>query len=273
MAKFLCTMIFNQGRYGWTESWYRDSSDYFTALQALTNLATRRTSLLGSGARIEVAKVSDVEAVGDSKDSTIGLDGMIQQLGADTPWNAIYARINAGGLYRRQMWLRGIPDAWIALTAGNPNVNPLDGILSSAFNTFKNYLVSQAWLLRVILKTGAGATETTVTAFSINGDGKMVFNVAGVPGGPGDTFRIKYAVGPNPKLVNGVYTIQSNLAGVITTTTTAPDGLVPGDYNGMKHRPRIISYESITDGVIKRCGKRSTGRAFFVQAGRRPVRG
>lgn len=271
MATYQCVFIFNQGRYGWTETWYKTGSTHEAVVPLSTTLATRRTRLLATGASIEAVRISDVTIAGDSVAFPLGKDGTVQTQGADTPWNAIYCRVNSGALYRRQLWLRGIPDVWIELENGNVLRNTVAGALNTAFNAFRTTLVGDGWLMKCIQKDGPGATFIDVTAFSLNVDGFLQFSIAGLAGVPGDTFRISKAQGPNPKLVNGVYTIRSNNGAVVVSTYKPGEAFDPADYANLKAKPRIIQYNGISDGRIMRPAKRSTGRAFFVQRGRRPV--
>jgi len=220
MPKFQVTFVFNQERMGWSETWYLDQSNYDLALVSATNTATRRSMLLGAGPKLEYIRVSDVLVPGDSKVTKVGVDTVTQTDTADTPWNAIYCRFNAGPLYRRQVWLRGIPDDWIRLINGAPNQNISPAAMNSAFNTFKNYIIAQGYMLKCTKKDGIGGTDISVTGMSADPDGLLRFAVAGGAGNPGDTIRIRKFTGPDSKFLNKIWTVVKN-DGV---NITVPDG-------------------------------------------------
>jgi len=269
MATYQGTLIFNQGRYGWTETWYLTQSTYLDAQTKIVNYGTTRVKLLGIGARIEAARVSDVAFLQDSLFVPLGLDGTGQGTDADTPWNAILGRFDGGPLYRRQFWMRGVPDDWIILTGGNPNVNPVVAALNSAFGAVRASILANGLQLKVIKKDGAGGVPIDVTGISLDANGFLQFNIAGLTGGPNATFRISGMQGPDPKIVNGVYKIKSNNAALVVTTFKPGVGFDPTDYAAGTAKPRIVEYISVTGGQILRTSKRSTGRAFFVSRGRR----
>lgn len=269
MPTFKITYVFNAHRYGWSETWYTTVSTHDIALQAAKSVAPKRARLLGNGNVLEMARVSDVDIPQDSKVYFFGGDQAVQVDDADTPWNAILARVEAGPLYRRQCWLRGIPDSWIVLQSVN-GINLPPGALNQAFNQFKIAILANGFALRVIDKSPPNGTPVDVTAIANGAEGKVALSIAGIVGGPGKEVRIKGFIGPDKFLLNGVHKIISNAGGVVTidldfNLLTNPAANVAG-----KGVSRVIIYAPIEDAILLRPAKKSTGRAFFVSRGRQP---
>lgn len=269
MPTYKTTWIFNQSRYGWTESWYFDQPNPEYALEIAKKLAIKRTDLLANNVLLEYIRISDIDVLSDSLVFGIQKWGTRDQPRGDTPWNAIYCRVEAGSAYRRQMWLRGIPDDWIQLEASNPADNPIDPTLQAAFNAFRSALTNNAFKLKVISKDIGDVTERPVTALGQNGSGQIVFSAVGLTSQPGDEFRSKKWSGPDKKQLNGVFKVVTNTGAAVTIAKKYTDLTAPDEDSGGKLVARIVKYKDITDAKIMRVAKRNTGRAFFVQAGRR----
>jgi len=269
MPVYASTMIFNQGKHGWSETWYQTVSTHAQALGALINLSTKRSLLLGTNAGIEYLRVSDVSVPFDAEVTVTGTDVIVQPTFCDTPWNAIYCRVNAGPKYRRQVWLRGIPDVWILFNANN--ISPLNPILEQVFRNFRQSLISNGFQLRVIDKEGFAGVPLDVTAMAVAGD-YISYNVPGVAGVKvGEMVRIAKTTGPDRKKLNGRRKIRA-IAGTVLTLDVKADDIadlganIPGEFWYQK-----IAYKNVESGSVIRPAKRDTGRAFFVSAGRRPA--
>lgn len=272
MPTYKATFVFNQGRLGWSESWYLEQSNSDFALAQAGSLAALRQKLLASGVNLEYIRVSDVAIAGDANVKLIDEWGTTQIDGADTPWNAIYVRIQAGDQYRRQMWLRGVPDAWIAPTLGNPASNVWPGALTSALDKFVAKLKNVPFKLKVISKDTGDIVEKDITSITEDGSHRIVFGIAGLTGAVNDTFRVKKFSGPDKAQLNGVYTIVSNSGTAVVVPKKYADLESPPEDSGGKAVARVIKYKDITDGTLIRLAKRNTGRAFFAPAGRRRAR-
>jgi len=272
MPTFQCVTIFNQGKTGWSETWYWTGSNYDQALTNLRGLATPRKGLLGSGATIEYLRVSDVAVKGDSQVQLVqewGTSG--DPPNADQPWNAVYVRCEAGPLYRRQVWLRGLPDEWIAPAGSNPAKPELNADLAGALAKFRSALINRAFQLRVIQKDGAGGVQTPVTGITAGDGGRARIAVGTPQGNVGDTFRMSDWSGPDKKLLNGVHKIAAVGAGYVEIGTKFSDLTSPAEDVGGKAKPRIFIYVTVEDLIQIRAAKRNTGRAFFSPRGRRKV--
>lgn len=270
MANFICSTIFGQGGAGWTESWYCTASNHDQALEKLQSLGPTRAKLLGGGASIAYQRVSDVTVKGDSKIVVIKEFAMSTGItAADEPWDAVYVRVEAGALYRRQMWLRGIPDEWAGSAGSFPGTNPNNSFLSGAMDKFKAKLLAVPMQLRVIEKEGAGAVHTPITNLAADGSGRTVVSVAVDQGNVGDEFRISDYQGPDKAKLNGIHKIAAEAAGTVTIPLKFADLSAPAENAGGKATPRIVAYKDVTDLIIMRMAKKSTGRAFFLPRGRR----
>lgn len=272
MPQFRATFIFNQNRYGWTESWHREDSNPDNMLEQAKKLATKRRMLASSEVKLEYIRISDVAVVGDSLVHAYDQWGSGPLPDADTPWNAIYCRVESGSKYRRQMYLRGVPDDWIKLTAGNPNANPIDSALDTAFKAFRSQLLAGGWQLKTVSKEPGDAVEKNIGAITQDTEGRIAFQITGLSSATGDEFRVKSYQGPDKKVLNGVYKVVSNNGTIVVVPKKYNLLTDPVSNSGGKAVPRVVRYQLITEAKIMRCAKKSTGRAFFVEAGRRKVR-
>lgn len=270
MPTYKVDWIFNQGRAGWTETWYASHTTIEDAMKVGKEGAAVRARLLGQGARLEHVRVSDVDILRDSLAEDVNVvpsnDGSI----ADTPWNAILCRINATELYRRQLWLRGVPDIWIDLDLGNPNANLGRVLARPQFDAFIAWLKrTPGYMLKVISKTGQGTTGPLISSLTANGLGRVVLHAAGSLANPGEQIRMSGWTGPDAALLNGVFRVVDRDAATVTIDLQFALLTDPNSNNNGKVRTRKQVYTEVTGGAILRCRKRSTGRAFFAPVGRR----
>lgn len=274
MATFLTTLIFNATKNGWSENWYWTGADHASAQAAALVLASARQKLLAQGVILEAVRTSDVAILGDS---VIALAPAIPAAGKpalarDNASNAWLSRINAGALYRRQLWLRGIPDDWIEFNAdGTPKPPP--AALGKVFDAYVLALTKGPFQLKVIDKgPGSPLTSILVVAADVpTGLTKVTANGHGLANF--DFVRIKGAKGVNASLLNGVWQIQDVTANTFVIGLPAAD-LATINYVTLsgKVQKRATTYVNVTSGVILRGGTRKTGRAFFVSPGRRRAR-
>lgn len=275
MATFKVTFIFNEGRQGWSETWYKTPSGTgagaIEARDSAITLAGLRKVLLGEGAQLEAIRVSNVAIRGDSLVYAFNLTTPSNpDRAADLPSNGMLARVEATDLYRRQMWLRGMRDEWIIrnIVTGEPII---PAALTAAFMAFNDELVARQWQLRVIDKEGPNFHEAMVTAIAAAGVYTNLA-VAGFGGAAvGDEVRVHGFVGPDQVLLNKVFKILAADADGVTipllfASLTNPAANIQG-----KVASRVIVYKAITTSAIMRLAARKTGRAFFVPRGRRQV--
>lgn len=270
MATYQLTTVFNQGKAGWSETWYVQASNHDQALERLRGVLPRRQGLLGGGASIEYIRVSDVAIKGDSS---------VQQLtnwsvstapaGADEPWDGVYVRCEAGPLYRRQMFLRGIPDNWAGPAGAFPGSPPLNAEMTAAVKKWSTAAINQGFQLRCTEKEGAGAVKTPIDALGVDGQGRTTFTCAANLGAVNDRFIVSNYDGKDRRLLNGRHKILAKAGNVYTVKLRHALLEDPADNTGGQARPEVIVYKNLEEVVIIRMAKRSTGRAFFLPVGRR----
>lgn len=270
MAEFKLTLIFNAERRGWTESFYMDYSSYATADVAAQALLEKRIPLLGIGAKVEAYRLSDIAVAGDALLYTPPVNNVINnqtQLVRDVPEVAALARIQATDNYRRQLWLRGIPDDWASWnqTVGVWNVDP---DFKAKFDAFAAILTNRQFKVYAISKAPADVRSikitnltTVVTATEISAPGHT-FVV-------GDKVRVKGCKGVNASLVNGVWDVFAVTLDTFTVRNNIPPGTAyfySGGGVAMRQFKKMFQIDRCT---FERIAKRDTGRAFFVPRGRR----
>jgi len=270
MPQYKLTLVFNQGRTGWTETWYAFKSNTEIMMTALKNVATYRQRLLGAGASIEYLRVSDVAILQDSTVQPITSWGSNSAPpSADQPWNAVYCRCEATDMYRRQVWLRGLPDEWIDPAGDNPASPAVNPPYNRPLLQFQNALINNGFQLRVINKEGSAGANTAITGISAGDAGRTRLAVGTAPGAVGDEFRVSQFTGPDKALLNGVKKIAGAGAGYVEIATPFSSLTAPASNVGGKSKPRQIAYREVTSLQAIRTAKRSTGRAFFLPVGRR----
>lgn len=274
MATYKITFIFGADKQGWSELWYVDANDIQTAGLRGLEVASSRKGLLGTGSVLEAIRVSD-EAI--RNDSLIQLTPPVAAgpgVGnaiRDTPGNAWLCRIQAGALYRRQLWLRGIPDSWIVWDQTLRKYE-IPAILQARFDAFRDALVAKTFRIRATEKSPTVNPLKPITAIAADPSGvwKMTSPVHGLANQ--DYVRISGTKGSNVKQFRGIWQIFGVTADTffipLVVVPTSPVWYIGG---GMVQR-RTTSYKVIDGGTLLRPALRRTGRAFFVPAGRRPVK-
>src|SRR5262245_14297741 len=115
MPTYQVTFIFNSERQGWAETFYFTGSSSDAAMAAALPVGQARIKLLGNTHQLEAIRVSDVNILGDSKvDESLNNQNIITvPSGArDNVSSAVLGRATAEDKYRRQIWVRGMPDAY-----------------------------------------------------------------------------------------------------------------------------------------------------------------
>jgi len=189
--------------------------------------------------------------------------------GADEPWDGVYVRCEAGPLYRRQMFLRGIPDVWAGPAGSFPGAPPLNGDMKAALQKWANRAINEGYQLRCTDKEGAGATKTPIDSIAADPQGRLVVTCAANLGAVNDKFIISDYDGPNRKLLNGVHKILVKTGNAYTVKLKFAEITDPPANTGGQARPQVIVYKPLEKVTIVRMAKRATGRAFFLPVGRR----
>jgi len=263
-------LIFNSGRNGWTETWYKEASTIAETNTPFQNFAGIRQKLCGKYATIEAIRI-----VSEDKPRVHQLvpTKFVVSAGAglsDTPWNGILARVaTSDRLYQRNVYLRGVVDELIQRLldgtfnpAGNTDLtDPWEGFLSSAR--------ANGIRFKARLKTGEGATARDAGPFVRTADGFIQLPSAGFAGGPGSKVSFSEVTGEGSEILKGQHKVRSNGGGIMVLETKVGSDPGPGGWAVGKFRVVLPEYPLVYSGNPLRPTKRSTGRAFFVTRGRR----
>jgi hypothetical protein len=183
------TFFLEDGAYAWTETHYVIGSppNLTEPLKIARTLADARTMLLptysgdmgpGGGPQMTELRVSFDDVWRDSLiDPNVkrGSPGAKynKELEEDpnprpeVPYSTALIRLQAGSLYRRSMYMSGVPQK-IIIDPNGPFAGN-DAAWLSAFNKYKKLLAGDGtnWGFKVALKTGDGVTEKFITGVQI----------------------------------------------------------------------------------------------------------
>jgi len=268
MPYFKCSLLFEVGKNGWSETWYRDSIDSLQAMSFTQFLGNRRARLLGLGASIIACRVSNVN---DDRDSTLNAERIPPQPPgstggtADAAWNSYLVRTEAGDSHRKSWFTRGNPDEWIN-HAGLAPPFPVNVALTIEMEKFTKHLIAEAWRIRA----SAGSSETTewnITAVDANVLLTRL-TIVGHTLAVGNTVHIRKAklFGASGKLLNGNWYVVAVTDATVTIQRTWDDITYIG--SGKARKVETI-YPLVSGQTVVRVGKRDTGRPFFLTRGRR----
>lgn len=270
------TMLFNFAASGWSESWYYNGTPTFPPAQnsIFDQVMAARTELCGDNISPQGWRLSDV----DNPRQTFTRDiAKINNAGIlpDTPssaWLCIARGANRIG--RRQVWLRSIPDAWIAWDSSTQKFLPT-GTLVSARDVYFNLLKQGQFCIRTIQGFKPSTTKVRITAIAPEPTGgtTLTVNVAGI-----DLNKPIIVSGFRKPLgvLNGVYDAFSGFVGGTTFITlthvavpTSQTAAYPG---GGFVRQQVFGYQTIESMELRYPRKRKVGRAFFADHGRQSRR-
>lgn len=275
MAVGKLTYFFNQGRWGWSETWYKTVGTLPDLYRAGLAFADKRAACLAKGCIIEAMRSSLEGVNGDSYMET-ALGGKLPKtpivLEADAPWNALLLRAEATSLYRRQVWLRGVPDEDITYDP-NTGLFTLAPKQENKYLNLKKAILANAFQIRAHSKDPLLAPRKRNASMSIPVGGEAV-DVACEDHGlvVGDNVHIggvKQTFAPIK--MNGNYEVIG-VPGLGTYTVSVPNVSIAKLGTFLKYgytQKRVVIYSDITDLMPIRIAKRNTGRAFFVPRGRR----
>lgn len=275
MAIFQLTFIFNAGRQGWSELFYVDRETGAEASASANAVGAKRKALIGKGTILEAIRVSNVDVFSDSfVDFSVGNtpSPFTADLVRDNPSNGWLVRCEAGTLYRRSMWLRGIPDVWIRFdsTDFRPIIDP--GLLSN-FDSWAAKAVTEGFKMRAFDKGVANPRKQITDLLFDGANGVIRVTVPGHGYSTNDQVHISTPKGQNAKQAKGVWSVMApttNTFDIRPKSGTVFLGPIIYTGSGLSHRQQFI-YPTLNGYYLTRPAKKDTGSAFFVPRGRRRV--
>jgi hypothetical protein len=291
MPVYKATYFFSCGAQGFSESWYLvQNTLQLASATANGTFLKNRSAILGNSTYIQAVRVVDVLAPGSNllnilPAAPVGAPG----LNRDNASNAIQVRAFTTTDYRRIMWLRAVPDAWITI---NTNGQAIPNQLAQTGVTIllNNAGVNGYGLRALSTDPGVNAPQTI---YQMIVPAAAPFNIqfstlANNGYGVGQYVRISQLKGdylrsgpPQNWNLNGIFQVTA----VINNTTFAINALAtdwgynlaPVYFSGgiVRSRWRVdnapggpFPLPPIQDGHVIRYSRRKPGRAFFVPAGR-----
>jgi len=272
------TLFFSGSSYGWTETYFTtaDNLDIVKARGIL--LRDQRSKLLGGRTRVSGMRVSDDDVfrdslidasqvvVGTSDDDGEGL--AFKAPAADNPYSAVLLRCESGPLYRKAIYLRGVPDAYIRFDTGfDPPKTWLD-----RFELFKKVLIGSAppnipFQFKV-RSHEADNPEKAISNMTFAAGVTTVTTAVAHGALSGDAVLIRKVKNDGTK-VNGRRIVDKVSDTVFTLRNFAGD---PGYLSGGVLRVERYILTDITSCQVVRQISRRTGRPFDSPRGRRSVR-
>lgn len=287
---YKATLFFNASKQGWDESWYINAAGLNAAMNVmLVGFLPNRRNLLGTGAYIEAIRVVDLATPGAA---------LFQQLPAPLPpnpniirdnvTNAIQIRLSTNApYYRRTMWLRGIPDSWVAYQVdGSVQPNP---IMTQALDVMVAAMAPQNIGANVIsvdqavnpalvvnnmtfdLTTGFCEISTVVNHGLTVGQYVRINKIQGAnlrtgpPGNlsPNGTWQVLVVPTASTFFIALNSIDYTNLPIYYAGGFVRARNTVQGGFNTAGLFPLFTAYDFV------QYARKKTGRAFFVPAGRR----
>lgn len=273
-VQFKCTVFFNQGSAGWSETYYNAQPDFPAVKAKLNLLIAARAALVAQPAYIASARIS----VEPNQRSTIlytpaGLTYFPATYEADAPWTAALIGCGTGGGPKRPIYMRGIPDALYDIEGAGTTV-PQTLWINSLNGDFIPTLLAGGWQLKALNTDAGNGFGLHPIIFWSNTGSTAAFGLQAVddPIWPVGTrvhvYNLK-GMGPAP----GVVKILLRLAGPPPTYTILYNGINAAAYGqGATARKVGYTYVNITSAAFERGVHRIVGRPFGLQRGRRPSR-
>ena len=281
---FKMTAFFYDGSGGWSESWYTNDANLTDAYNNIPVYVTARSLMLGPGCFIQYARVVDLSLPGASLIASFNppnLPALSTTIMHDFNRNDILVRIQAGEQYRRQMWLRGVPDSFIQYSV-NSGLPSSFAAVQQLVNAFIQSIGNIKYGIRCLDKTVGVNTPLPVSAITVNAGDNRIVITTGVnnPYQQGQYVRINKVKGVNLKLtppayptgINGIWPIYATLSNtqfILNATVSqfpgTPQLLSPGY---VRARALVTVFPDITDGVVIGYRTHKAGIPFGLPRGR-----
>lgn len=261
------TLFFEMGKFGWSESLLNSAGDHTTALQRANQLLQVRSPIMAKEVACTYIRVSDIAIKGDSRISIPVAGGVKGMLGltADAPWNAALVRCDAGALYRRSLWVRGVTDQQVHVSPTGQLVFD-HALQQAAWDAFRAEIVNGNWAMQALDKAAPGgliANATTVAPIVCTSVGNH--NLAS-----GD--KVTISNGKGMVYINGVWRITKLTDTTFSLNDSDPPALPLYQLATANWRKHVPSVQDIDKCEVIRLVHRQTGRPFDSSRGRRSKR-
>lgn len=261
------TLFFEMGKHGWSESFLHNSNNHANAEVAADRLLQVRVPIMAKQAACTYIRISDIAVKGDSRVIIPVPGGVKGQLSSDcdVPWNSALVRCDAGPLYRRHVWVRGVPDDAVTVQADG-KVKYDSALQQAAWNKYFNELVVGGWVMKALNKN-----QATVSVWSATTASPIVVTTLVAHGfQPGQKVTIDRGKGMT--YINGVWTVGAVTALTYELVNSNPPALPLYQLNTARARLHVDTFEDIDKAEIIRLVHRQTGRPFDSSRGRRSAR-
>ena len=277
MPTMKCTLFFDQGRNGWTESYFLDGGllSYAMASAQTKALAVLRAKMCGEETTIIGSRVSDITKKGDGWPDSFEIKGR-QDCESDSPdVTAVALMRNVVGDRHKIIFMRGIPDEVVRF--GGDYDFTACGFLD-AFNSFAAELFSSVRNWGWLGRPDAGIMKAAVTNYSIAAAPQNTVTITfATPLFTPDVVGTKQTVffsginAPQKTALKGNQIVK--VESLTVCTLVFPMALFPY-VNGGKATWAPSQFNKFGVGPkLLRISERKAGRNFFVQPGRLPARG
>lgn len=268
---FKVNLFFTAANQGWSETYYKNATNYTECLVQTNLLVAARQACLCRSADLAYARITDEDNLRDSfLFRPAGIRGGDLQVKIDQSFTAVKIKMRVANQYWRQLYLRGIPDDVSQPDIGDSPTNV--PAFDTALTQFMQFIRQPAapWALKVIDKANPmiGVLDaetpsvnrmriTTPTSHGLSvGQYVKIYNLRSVlkasnPPRPPGVLQVKNV----PDLVN--FDVQFSL----------PTGFI---YSGTaKMRKILADYPAITTTDFDGITHRIVGRPFDLPVGRR----
>lgn len=260
------TLIFEQGGYGWTESYFlpAPSSDLQAEFAKGVTLASKRIKLCGKQTTLPFVKVSNEDVKRDVLVSGANFQGKLTE-DSDAPDTALLCnRFGSTPAVRSPIFLRGVWDS-IIVTGGQ--FDQTNAQFVTVFNSWRSYLIGNGW--GFLARDPAISGTSGVATVTSNGNGTVTVTTedgifVGLP--TGSKIKAFIAGVQGAASINGqsVWTVNSGAS--ITSVNRIP--MFPYTTGGQVTY-RGLKFYAITAISPVRIAERKVGRPLFHSVGRR----
>lgn len=263
MPNYKVNLFFAHPKGGWSETYYKVTSDPNFAQSAALNLISRRGPLLAKEAVMTAWRISDDQLQRDSflsrQPTYVPFSYAGVEYVSDLPFTSLPLRLANGMLYWRMLYLRGIPDLLYPHESG---ANPIQNAWYNKVTAMMNELANQ-WSLK------AASKDPSIPVLDVQ---TIINVVAGVE--MTTTLAHNLAVGDTVQ----VYGMRNNFTGrhqvltIINATTVVVRGVATNvtEYQGLGKLKKIVFiYPLINTTTYGEFTHRIVGRPFGQPRGRR----